>query len=59
VEQEKLSVEVLQNKIQELNKAKENVRWLLDNTNGLADMHGLSYWAEVVENLIKEIKENL
>lgn len=55
----KLSVEILQKKIAELDKAKKNVLWLLDNPNGSADMHGLSYWAKVVEDLVKEIKENL
>jgi len=56
---EKLNVETLQSKIAELDKAKKNILWLLDNPNGSADMHGLSYWAKVVEDLVKEIKENL
>lgn len=37
-------------------KAVENVRWLLDNPDGLIDMHGLSYWAGVVEKLREEVK---
>jgi hypothetical protein len=42
-----------------LEKAKSNVRWLLDHSDGLADMHGIEYWAGVVERLRKEIKEKL
>lgn len=56
---EKLSVETLQKKLAELEKAKNNVRWLLDNPNGSADFHGLGYWGAKVESLVKEIKENL
>ena len=44
---------------EKLEKAKSNVRWLLDNAEGLADMHGIEYWAGVVERLRKEIKEKL
>ena len=43
-------------KYEELLKAKENVKWLLDNPEGLADMHGLVYWAKVVERLREEVK---
>ena len=43
-------------KIEELEKAKENVLWLLKNPSGLVDMKGLSYWAKVVEDLRNEIK---
>ena len=39
--------------------AKENVQWLLENEAGLADMHGLVYWAERVEALRAEIKASL
>jgi hypothetical protein len=46
-------------KFEELETAKKNVRWLLDHPDGLADMHGLTYWAEVVERLRKEIKQSL
>lgn len=46
-------------KFQELEKAKKNVRWLLDNPDGLSDMHGLAYWAGVVERLRIEIKKSL
>ena len=44
---------------EKLEKAKSNVRWLLDNAEGLADMHGIEYWAGVVERLRKEIKTKL
>jgi len=46
-------------KFEALEKAKRNVRWLLDNAEGLADMHGLEYWASEVERLRKEIKQAL
>jgi len=45
--------------LEELKKAKENVRWLLDHESGSVDMHGLVYWAEVVERLRKEIKAEM
>ena len=41
----------------ELEKAKEAVRFCLEHDSGLVDMHGLSYWAGVVERHRKEIKE--
>lgn len=47
------------NKFEELQKAKENVRWLLDHEGGLIDMKGLTYWAGVVERLREEIKKSL
>lgn len=46
-------------KFEELQKAKENVRWLLDKEGGLVDMHGLVYWAGVVERLRAEVKATL
>ncbi len=46
-------------KIEKLETAKKNVRWLLDNPDGNVDFHGLSYWAQVVERLRIEIKEAL
>lgn len=49
----------MEEKIKELEKAKENVRWLLDTPTGLVDMHGLEYWADVVERLRKEIQDML
>lgn len=41
-------------KVIELEIAKANVKWLLDN-NGLVDMHGLEHWAGVVERLRQEL----
>ena len=49
----------MQELFDKLEKAKSNIRWLLDNAEGLADMHGIEYWAGVVERLRKEIKEKL
>lgn len=45
--------------MEQLQKAKDNVRWLLDHADGLVDMHGLEYWASKVERLRKAIKETL
>jgi len=42
-----------------LEKAKANVRWLLDHSEGLVDMHGIAHWASEIERLRKEIKERL
>jgi hypothetical protein len=44
---------------EQLDKAKANVRWLLDHESGLADMHGLEYWAGEVERLRQKIREAL
>lgn len=41
----------------ELEQAKDAVRFCLEHESGLVDMHGLSYWAGVVERRRKEIKE--
>ena len=41
----------------ELEKAKDAVRFCLEHEYGLVDMHGLEYWAGVVEHRRKEIKE--
>lgn len=49
----------MQELFDKLEKAKSNIRWLLDHADGLADMHGIEYWAAVVERLRKEIKEKL
>jgi hypothetical protein len=48
-----------QEKIEGLDKAKRNVQWLLDHPDGSVDFHGLKYWAGVVEDLRKEIRESL
>jgi hypothetical protein len=42
-----------------LEKAKDAVRWLLDNENGSVNFHGIAYWASEVERLRKEIKSKL
>jgi hypothetical protein len=47
------------NMTEQLNEAKANVRWLLDHGSGLVDMHGLTYWAGVVERLRLKIREAL
>lgn len=46
-------------KLEELKDAKENVIFLLDNSESSVDFHGLSYWATRVEELRKEIKSEL
>jgi hypothetical protein len=45
--------------MEELQKAKEAVKWLLDNESGLVDMHDLVYWAGVVERLRQEVRKTL
>ncbi len=52
-------MEKLENKLEELRKAKENVDYLLKNSNAFVDMHGLPYWAGEVERLREEIKKEL
>ena len=52
-------MEELKNKIEELGKAKRAVESCLEKESVLVDMHGLSYWAGVVERLRQEIKEML
>lgn len=49
----------MEDKIKELEYAKKAVMSCLENCNTLVDMHGLEYWAGVVEKLRKEIKEML
>lgn len=41
----------------ELEKAKDAVRFCLEHESGLVDMHGLEYWAGVVERRRIEIKK--
>ena len=41
----------------ELEQAKDAVRFCLEHESGMVDMHGLEYWAGVVERRRKEIKE--
>ena len=45
--------------IKQLEIAKGNVRELLDNPDALIDLHGIAYWAGVVERLRNKIKELL
>ena len=49
----------MEKKFEQLQKAKSNVKWLLEHDSGLIDMHGIVYWAEVVERLRAEIKKEL
>ncbi len=44
-----------QEKIAQLEVAKKNVAWLLEHGTGLVDMKGIVYWAQVVEDMRKEI----
>jgi hypothetical protein len=46
----------LQDLLIKLETAKRNVKELLDSPESLIDMHGLSYWAEVVEQLREDVK---
>ena len=46
-------------KVEELITAKDAVSYCLEIPNGLVGMHGLSYWAGVVERLRKELHEVL
>lgn len=49
----------MEEKIKDLEYAKNAVRSCLENHNCLVDMHGLTYWAERVESLRKEILNNI
>lgn len=49
----------MEQKIKDLQLAKQNVLWLIENPSGSVDMHGLVYWAGVVERLREEIKKEL
>jgi hypothetical protein len=46
-------------KFEELERAKKAVISCLEKDGILVNMHGLEYWAGVVERLRKEIKEML
>lgn len=50
-------MEKLGEKINQLEYAKKAVMSCLEHDGVLVDMHGLEYWAGVVEKLRKEIKE--
>lgn len=43
----------------QLNTAKDNVRWLLDHPDGVVDMHDLIYWAQRVAVLRARLRESL
>lgn len=45
--------------MEKLQRAKKNVIWLLEHSEGLIDMKGLKYWAELVEDLREEVKKTL
>lgn len=47
----------MEEKIKELEYAKKAVLSTLESSNCSVDMHGLEYWASVVERLRKEILE--
>ena len=49
----------MKDKFEELEKAKKAVISCLEKDGVLVNMHGLEYWASVVERLRKEIKEAL
>ena len=49
----------MEEKLKELNKAKENVRKMLDDPNILIDFHSIGYWAVVVERLREELREEM
>ena len=45
--------------VSELLEAKKYVMYCLNTPNGLAGMHGLSYWANEVERLRKKVNDVL
>lgn len=49
----------MEDKIKQLEYAKKAVLSCLEKNGVLVDMHGLEYWASVVERLRKEIKDML
>jgi len=49
----------LETKIKDLEYAKKAVQSILDDGNCSVDMHGLEYWAGVVERLRELIKNSL
>ena len=48
--------ETILKKVSDLLDAKDSVKFCLQNPTGLSGMHGLAYWAQVVEDLRKELK---
>lgn len=49
----------LQNTIKELETAKSNVQYLLDNPSSNVDFHGIEYWAGRVERLRELVKNSI
>lgn len=49
----------LQQSVTDLEKAKEAVKFCLEHETGRVDMCGLVYWANIVEETRKKIKEQL
>jgi len=49
----------LESKLEELEIAKGNVKWLLEHPEGSVDMHGIAYWAGRLESLRDLIKNSL
>ena len=54
-----MNKEEILKKVGELLEAKENVLFCLNTPNGSTNMHGLEYWAMVVEKLRKELRDVL
>ena len=46
---------MIKNKLEELEIAKKNVLWLLDNAGGLVDYKDIVYWSGLVLRLREEI----
>lgn len=49
----------MEEKFKELEEAKNNVEYLLKESYAMVDFHGIVYWAQRVETLREEIKNNL
>ena len=49
----------MEKKLKELEYAKKAVQSMLDEGDCSIDMHGIGYWASVVERLREEIKSSL
>lgn len=56
---EKNTNEVAQQVMKNLQIAKSAVIFCLENPKGYVDMHGLSFWAQRVEELREEIQKYL
>ena len=47
----------MENRLNELIKAKENVVWLANNPDGSVDFHDLVYWANEVVRMREELRK--